>query len=102
MAGQACSGNHHPGEPMQKLSCLFWTPKQYWIRSNPGTVFPSEADRCLTGPKKMIRETENPWIIKKKTNKIILNICEDEILISKKILLIYIKILLTIGMKISY
>ena len=68
VAGRACGGNHHPDSipPMRKLPCLFWTPKWYWVRSSPGKAFPGEVDRCLTGPKGMTREAENPWIIKKK------------------------------------
>ena len=55
--------------PMRKLSCLFWTPKRYWVRSSPGKALPDEVDRCLTGPRGMIREAGNPWIIKKENYK---------------------------------
>ena len=51
---------------MRKLPCLFWTPKRYWVRSSPGKALPGEVDRCLTGPRGMIREAGTPGLSKKK------------------------------------
>ncbi|KAF2552185.1 hypothetical protein F2Q68_00037298 [Brassica cretica] len=52
VAGQVYGGNLHPGSipPMRKLSCLFWTPKQYWIRSSP-----AKARRALRALKGLVR-----------------------------------------------